>query len=271
MSRINSCLRQLREQGNGAFMPFLVIGDPNLETSLSATRALIEGGADILEFGLPFSDPPADGPIIQAASLRSLASGTTTDRAFQFLKTVRAEFDGPIVLLLYFNLIFRRGVDAFYGQAHDAGVDGILVADVPLEESPVLVQAAKRHQIDPIFIAAPTATEERLQQIGKVGSGFIYGVTRVGITGEQVSLNKELSASIATIKRNTHLPCLSGFGISTPDHSSEVMKAGSDGVICGSAIIRRIAENLDHPARMLNEISSFSQSMKATTNGALRL
>ena len=269
MSRIDENILRLRKQKDGVFMPFLVIGDPNLDQCLEITRALIHTGADFLEFGFPYSDPPADGPIIQAASQRALQQGTTTADAFRFLRKVRLEFDGPIVLLLYFNLIFKQGISEFYARARDAGVDGILVADVPLEESAPLIHAAGKNEIDQIFIAAPSTKDERLQAMSEIGSGFVYGVTRIGITGEQATISDTLPATITRIQEHADLPCLAGFGISMPSHVSDVMHAGADGAICGSAIIRRIAEQLDTPSQMLHEISSFSQSMKQATVGAL--
>lgn len=265
MSVIDSTFTELKKRKEGAFMPFLVIGDPDIEQSLALTRVLIKEGADFLEFGFPYSDPPADGPVIQAASKRALKHGLTTADAFEFLRTVRREFDGPIVLLLYYNLIFKKGIDAFYREASDAGVDGILVADVPLEEAKPLVNMSKETRIDQVFIAAPSSSDQRLESMGQQGAGFIYGVTRVGITGEQNALSHSLQDNIQRFKTHTQLPCLAGFGISTPDHVKGVLRAGADGAICGSAIIRRIEENLGDPSKMLSEVAQFSSSMKQAT------
>lgn len=267
MSRIPSALSALQSRRDGAFMPFLVIGDPNLETCLEITKSLIQSGADILEFGFPFSDPPADGPIIQASSKRSLASGTRVEDAFHFLENVRSLFDGPVVLLLYYNLILRQGVEAFYARARSVGVDGILVADVPLEESGRIIQAAQANEIDPIFIAASSSDKSRLQQIARHGSGFVYGVTRIGITGEQSRISTTLSDTIKNIQHHTGLPCLAGFGISSPAHVLDVMQAGAEGAICGSAIIRRIEENLSDPPALIRGIHQFANEMKQATVG----
>ena len=265
MNRITDTVRRLRARGEGAFMPFLVIGDPDLETSHRLVDALVEAGADILEFGFPFSDPPADGPVIQAADQRALRAGVTPEAAFRFLAQVQARHRIPVALLIYYNLVLQYGVDAFYARAKVCGVDGVLVADVPLEESRPCVQAARSAGVAPVFIATPLTTDERLAALSDVGGGYLYAVTRVGITGEQTDLEADLADALARYRAATALPVLAGFGISTPDHVRRVLAAGADGVICGSALVRRIEEPLGRPQEMVAAIYPLAAALKAAT------
>ena len=265
MNRITHTVRQLRAAGEGAFMPFLVIGDPDLETSHRLVDALVEAGADILEFGFPFSDPPADGPVIQAADHRALRAGVTPEGAFEFLAQVQARHDIPVALLIYYNLVLQYGVDAFYARAKGCGVDGILVADVPLEEARPCVRAARSADVAAVFIATPLTTDERLAALGDVGGGYLYAVTRVGITGEQTDVDAGLADALARYRAATSLPVLAGFGISTPAHVRRVLDAGADGVICGSALIRRIEDHLGHPQEMVAAIYQLAAALKAAT------
>lgn len=265
MSNLEKTFEALRKKREGAFMPFLVIGDPTFEQSLEATSALIRGGADLLEFGLAFSDPPADGPVIQNAGKRALAAGITTARAFEFLARVRAMTDAPIALLLYYNLVLSAGVTDFYRRARAAGVDAILVADVPVEESEVVTAAAEAHGIAPIFIVSELTTPARLDQIARKARGYIYVVARVGVTGERAELATGLAQLLGDIKARTRLPLLAGFGLSRPDHVTAVMGAGADGVIVGSAVVQRVEHNIKDTKAMVNELESFARSMKAAT------
>ncbi len=244
-------------------MPFLVAGDPDEATCLRLVDALVEAGADVLEFGFAFSDPPADGPVIQAADARALAHGMTTTRNFAVLEAVRARHpELPIALLLYWNLILQHGVDAFYARAAACGVDAILVADLPLELAGDALAAAKKHGIAPIFIATELSSDERLGRIAEHAGGYLYAVARLGVTGEQAALDAGLRAQIARFRARVPLPCLVGFGISGPDQAAEVMAAGADGVIVGSAIVRRIEKNLGDVDVMLREVKAFATSLK---------
>lgn len=265
MSRIDATFRALEQKGEKAFMPFLVIGDPDWKTSLSLADGLIRAGADLLEFGIPFSDPPADGPIIQAADQRALASGMNTDRAFDFLARVRTKTEAPIALLLYYNLIYRYGVERFYERAAKSGVDAILVADLPIEEATLALEAAKKYGIAPIFLLSELTTPERLALISPAAQGYYYLVTRLGITGQQESLNHHLSGIVGRLKRQVSLPLLAGFGISRPDQVEEVLKTGVDGAICGSALESRIAQHLHDPQAMVRVVEDFAREMKAAT------
>lgn len=266
-ARLAAVFSHLRQRGEAAFVPFLVIGDPDIPTTLELTQALVDGGADILEFGFPFSDPPADGPVIQAADLRALKAGTTPPACFDLLAAVRARHDHPIALLLYFNLLlqYEGGVDGFFARAAAVGVDAILVADVPLDESDELVAAGAAHDVAVVFIGGTFSSDERLQAIGAKGTGYLYAVARIGTTGEQTGVDPQLAATIARLREHTGLPVMVGFGISTPQDAAAVTAAGADGVIVGSAIVRRIQEHQSDPARAAAEVQRFTEAMKNAT------
>ena len=267
-ARIAATMAALKARNEGAFMPFMVLGDPDVERSIAIAEALVEGGADILELGFPFSDPPADGPVIQAADLRALGAGTTVSDCLTAIATIRGRHRTPIALLIYFNLVLQRGVDRFYREAAAAGVDAILVADVPLERGGPLLAAAEAHGIAPVFIAAPSTSNERLSRIAARADGYIYTVARVGITGEQTDVRADLAGTIRRVRAATSLPTLAGFGIATPQHVREVMQAGADGAICGSAIVRRIeahARGACTLAELLDDLRAFCAAMKAAT------
>jgi len=265
MNRIRATIAELRARDELAFVPFVVIGDPDLDTSLALIEVLVDAGADALELGLPFSDPPADGPVVQAADLRALAAGTTPPLAMALLDEVRQRWDIPVSLLIYYNIVLQYGLEAFYQRAAGAGVDAILIADVPLEESAPMVTAARAHGVAPVFIASELSTVARLASLAEVADGYIYTVARVGITGEQRRIGGGLKATVERLRRVTDLPALVGFGISTPAHVKAVREAGADGVICGSAIIRRVAENLHDRPAMLGRVGAFAAAMKAAT------
>lgn len=233
----------MRDTDHGLFMPFLVAGDPDFETSLALAGALVEAGADILELGFPFSDPVADGPIIQAADARALAAGTTPERAFELLAALRARHDRPMVLLMYFNLILQYGVERFYARARDVGVDAVLVADLPIEMAGKVVAAANAAGVAPVFIASAVSTDARLARVAEVGRGFVYTVAHLGVTGVRDEVDGGLDAVFARVARTTRLPALAGFGISTPQHVRRVVEAGAAGAIVGSALVRTIEEH----------------------------
>jgi tryptophan synthase alpha chain len=249
----------------GLFVPFVVLGDPGPEASLRVIEALIEAGADALELGLPFSDPPADGPVIQAASLRALAAGMTTARALELVAAVRRRHDLPISLLGYLNPLLRLGLDEFYRRAAAAGVDAMLVADVPLEEAAPLLESAQRHGVDPVLIASERTGPERLDAIARRGRGYLYAVAHAGVTGERADLAPTLAGALAAMRARVPLPILAGFGISTPSQARAALDAGAHGVLCGSAVVRRIAERLEDQDAALAELRSFVAAMKAAT------
>lgn len=270
MKRLEDSFEALAARAEGAFMPFLVIGDPGVDTSLSLAASLVRGGADILEFGLAFSDPPADGPTIQAAGKRALAAGIRTDQAFDYLARVRNATALPIALLVYYNLVFCRGLFEFCRRAKEAGVDAILIADLPIEESDLAIAAMEKNDIAPIFIVSELTREERLRWILERARGYVYLVARIGVTGQSNRLSMALRDVIAGIRASSAIRIMAGFGISTPAHVKAVLEAGADGAISGSAVVRRIEDNLGDPERMAAVVEEFCREMKAATRRSAR-
>ena len=265
MSRLEDVIAGARTEGRGIFMPFLVVGDPDEETSLELSRALIRAGADILEFGFAFSDPPADGPVIQLADQRALAAGMTTDRAFDALARLREETEVPFTLLMYFNLILQYGVDAFYERCAQVGVDAVLIADVPVEECAPVVKAARDNGVAPIFIVSELTTPERLERVCEHARGYLYVVNFIGVTGERVEMQSKLQETLQTLAARCELPLMVGFGISTAEHVRAVLDAGADGAIVGSAIIRQVAEHLDDPTAMVAAVEDLGRQLAGAT------
>jgi tryptophan synthase alpha chain len=245
-----------------AFIGFTVAGDPDKETCIRAAMALIKGGTDILELGVPFSDPVADGPTIQKADERSLAAGTKVDTIFEIVREIRKKSDVPIVFLAYYNTVYHRGIDRFYREAHEAGVDGILIADMPVEESDEVYKAALRHYIDPIFLITQTTSNERIQKIAVRARGYLYLVAVLGVTGVRDSVSSGALDLLKRVRKHTDLPLALGFGISTPGHAAVCAKAGADGVIVGSAIVSIIEKNLGDPAAMEQDLATYVRAMK---------
>ncbi|MFA5236384.1 MAG: tryptophan synthase subunit alpha [Methanoregula sp.] len=248
-----------------AFIGFAVAGDPDKETSVRIAKALIDSGTDILEFGVPFSDPVADGPTIQRADDRALAAGTTPDTIFGIVREVRAYSEVPVVFLTYYNTIYKRGIDRFYREAHEAGVDGILVADMPVEESEEVVAIAQKYGIDPIFLITQTTSAERMDTIVSRARGYLYLVAVLGVTGARKEVAPEALALLNRVRSHTKLPLAIGFGISTPGHVKTCRDAGADGVIVGSAIVDIVEKNLRDPVAMEKALRDYVTGMKKTT------
>ena len=266
MERYETLFKQLKERKEGAFVPFVTLGDPSPEQSLKIIDTLIEAGADALELGIPFSDPLADGPTIQNATLRAFAAGVTPSQCFEMLAAIRQKHPTiPIGLLMYANLVFSRGIDEFYAQCEKAGVDSVLVADVPVEESAPFRQAALRHNVAPIFICPPNADDELLRQIASHGRGYTYLLSRAGVTGAENRAALPLHHLVEKLTEYHAAPPLQGFGISAPDQVIAAIDAGAAGAISGSAIVKIIEKNLDKPAVMLEELGAFVRAMKAGT------
>ncbi len=261
MNRIGAMIEALRTRGQGAFVPFLVLGDPDPETSLALVDRLVDAGADMLELGFPFSDPPADGPVIQAADQRALAAGTTPPLAFELLARIQRRHDIPVGLLVYYNLVLQFGVEAFYARCAGTGVDGVLVADLPLEECGDAVAAARDAGVAPVFIGSALSTDARLAALAGVAQGYLYAVTRVGVTGAEEALDARLAHDLARFRRGVGLPVLAGFGISTPGDVAQVITAGADGAISGSALVRRVAAHLDDPETMLQQVGELAAAL----------
>jgi tryptophan synthase alpha chain len=240
-NRIDSTFERLRSAGQSGFIAYITGGDPDLDTTLEIALALEKSGCDILELGVPFSDPLADGATIQAAAGRALAAGTTIDGLFECLRRLRAVSEMPVVIFTYLNPVYAYGFERFHETAAAAGADGILILDLPPDEAPLNSELSVGHGLKMIQLIAPTTPPARMQTIADSASGFIYYVSREGVTGEQSTLSDSITAQVAEIRRHTNLPIAVGFGISTPDQAAEVAKS-ADAVVVGSAIVRKIAE-----------------------------
>lgn len=265
--RYENAFAKLKEKKQGAFIPFVVIGDPNIEQSFEVIKALIDAGADALELGIPFSDPSADGVTIQMAALRALNAGTNTDLCLEVLAKVRAYApDMPIGLLLYGNLIFARGIEKFYQDIANVGVDSVLVADLPLRESEKFRDAAAKHNVAQIFIAPPNGSEETMKNIGEFSKGYTYVLSRAGVTGTETKAAMPAENLINTLNKYQAAPPVLGFGISAPEQVKEALSAGALGAISGSAVVKIIESNLNNNAKMLAELGAFTTSMKSATS-----
>lgn len=269
MERYDRLFAQLKARKEGAFVPFVTLGDPSAELSLKIVDTLIEAGADALELGIPFSDPLADGPTIQNATLRAFAAGVTPTQCFEILAAIRQKHPQiPMGLLMYANLVFSRGIDEFYARCAKAGVDSVLIADVPIEESAPFRQAAMRHNIAPIFICPPNADDDLLRQLASHGRGYTYLLSRTGVTGAENRAALPLRHLIEKLTEYHAAPPLQGFGISTPEQVSDALSAGAAGAISGSAIVKIIEDNVDKPQTMLAELGDFVRRMKTATRNA---
>ena len=266
MERYNQLFQRLSAKKEGAFVPFVTLGDPSPELSLKIIDTLVEGGADALELGIPFSDPLADGPTIQGATLRAFAAGTTVAQCFEILATVRQKYpELPIGLLMYANLVFSKGIDNFYAQCEAVGVDSVLVADVPVEESAPFRQAAMRHNVAPIFICPPNADDDLLREIASHGRGYTYLLSRAGVTGAENRASQPLHHLIEKLSAFNAAPPLQGFGISEASQVKEAIAAGAAGAISGSAIVKIIERHQNEPATLLAELKAFVSNLKAGT------
>ena len=257
---------RLRAAGEGAFTPFFVLGDPTLEISERLLDAAIEAGADMLEVGLPFSDPVADGPVIQAAAERALAAGSTTAACLALLARVRARHpDIPIGILTYANLVVNKGRDAFYAACADAGVDSVLVADVPAFEAEPFAESARAYGVAPVLIAAPNTPEPTLARIAALGGGYTYCVARAGVTGAESGPQLDHHRLLAGLTGLDAAPAMLGFGVSQPSHVRAALAAGAAGAISGSAVVQRIAANLGDEAAMLTAVADLVSCLKTAT------
>jgi tryptophan synthase alpha chain len=266
MSRYTTTFAKLRQAKQGAFVPFVVIGDPNPELSEQIIETLIQSGADALELGIPFSDPVADGPTIQDADSRALQAKTTPAICFDIIQRVRQRHpDLPIGLLLYANLVFTHTPDVFYQKAALAGVDSVLIADVPVEMSQPFRSAAAKAGIETIFIAPPNADDATLQQVAELSQGYVYLLSRAGVTGSETKAEMPVQHLITALKEFKAPPTLLGFGISEPAQVSAAIASGADGAISGSAIVKIIATHQHEPAQLLTTLEQFIRAMKAAT------
>ena len=234
-----------------AFIPFVTCGDPDLETTAKIVRAAAENGADLIELGIPFSDPTAEGPVIQGANIRALAGGVTTDKVFELVKELRKDVKIPFVFMTYANVVYSYDAERFMARCCEAGVDGIILPDLPYEEKGEFADVAKQYGVDLISMIAPTS-EDRIAMIAKEASGFIYIVSSLGVTGERSEITTNIGDLVKLVRNNTDVPCAVGFGISKPEQA-KAMAALSDGAIVGSAIIKLIEKHGKDAAKYVGE------------------
>lgn len=267
MSRISKAFAKAKDEGRAVFVAYLCAGDPNFEAAVEACRALIDSGIDILELGVPFSDPLADGLTNQLAAQRALESGMTGEKVLELVRRVRAFSEVPIVFYTYYNLVFAKGSDGYAAMAKEAGVDGLLTLDLPPEESGAHLEACRKHGLETVYIVAPTTPDTRLESICSATTGFIYYVSREGVTGEQASVAEGIQARVEQIKQHTDLPVVVGFGISNADHVRTVAQA-ADGVVVGSAIVNCIARN---PSETEAAVAALKAKMASLLEGGALL
>lgn len=260
-NRIETRFEELRRKGVAAFIPFITAGDPSLAQTKALLLALEAAGADVIELGIPFSDPVGDGPVIQEASLRALQGGIKVRDVLALVRALRHESQVPILLFSYFNPLLAYGVENFARDAAEAGADGVLCVDLPAEEADDYKRVLDAHGLCTVFLAAPTTSDARLAAIGQHCTGFVYYVSRLGVTGARAELVGGLKEAVARIKRFTTKPVAVGFGISTPDHAREVASF-AEGVVVGSAIVKRIAEIGDTP-ELPERVREFAAALAA--------
>lgn len=253
ISRIEETFRKLKKKGKKAFIPYIMAGDPSLERTKGVVLLFEECGADIVELGVPFTDPLADGPTIQRASERALEAGVTLRKVVAFVKDLRKSTQIPIVLMTYYNPVFKYGDESFIRDAKDAGVNGVIVPDLPPDEAASFTVASRKAGLDTIFLLAPTSTPDRIKRVAKQSRGFIYYVSITGITGSRLLLDGSMETVISEIREHTNKPIAVGFGVSTPEEASVVSKV-ADGVIVGSAIVKRLNESPEQLKRYVTSL-----------------
>ena len=240
-----------------AFIPFITCGDPDLETTAAAVRAMEANGADLIELGIPFSDPTAEGPVIQGANLRALQGGVTTDKIFDFVRELRKDVKIPFVFMTYANVVFSYGAEKFISICSEIGVDGLILPDVPYEEKDEFLPICQKYGVDLISMIAPTSAD-RIAMIAKEAEGFLYIVSSLGVTGTRSEIKTDLASIVDVVRANTKTPCAIGFGISTPEQANK-MASIADGVIVGSAIIKLLEQNGKEAPE---KIGSYVKAMK---------
>jgi tryptophan synthase alpha chain len=259
LSRIVSTFEKLKRQGKKALIPYIMAGDPDLSTTQALVLNLESNGVDIIELGVPFSDPLADGPVIQRASDRSLRNKTSLRAVMDLVRTLRQRTQIPLVLMSYYNPIHKYGEEQFARDAVACGVDGVIVPDLPPEEAAQLLKTSRKVGLDTIFLLAPTSTPERIRKVSEASQGFIYYVSLTGITGAALGSFEEIKHKIREIRRDSAKPVAVGFGISTPDQAAQVAQ-WADGVIVGSALVKLVESHLQDP-RLVKTVAKFVQEL----------
>jgi tryptophan synthase alpha chain len=267
MSDITKVFLRLKAQGDGALIGYVTAGDPKPEFTPQIAEALVKGGVDIIELGIPFSDPIADGPTIQAASVRALQAGTTPKIVIGMAGEIKRKLGVPVVLLTYFNPVFRMGVENFFRLAKSFGVDGVVVPDLPVEEAEAYREAAESCGVDTIFLAAPSTSNKRLNKIVECTSGFLYVVSHFGVTGARETVE---DSTVRLVKRflsltEGRIPLAVGFGVSKPEHAKRIVEAGADGVIVGSAFVNIVHNHQSDVGRMREELEALARKLKEAT------
>ena len=264
MNAITEAFQKAKAQGNGVLVGYIMAGDPTPELTPKIADALIRGSVDILELGLPFSDPIADGPTIQAASVRALAAETTPLKVLEIAKEIRLNHDVPIVIMTYYNLVFRLGLERFCVKAKECRVDGLIIPDLPVEEAGDYKAAAAKFGLDTVFLAAPSTSEKRLSGIVECSSGFLYLVSHFGVTGAQTQIENSTINLIKKVLPFTagKIPLAVGFGVSKPEHVKSIIEAGADGVIVGSAFINIMQKHKGNSVAMLKELEAAASELK---------
>jgi tryptophan synthase alpha chain len=260
MTSVSQCFEQLRSRARCALIPFITAGDPDLATTEAALKILDDNGADLIELGVPYSDPLADGPVIQAAATRALKQGVRLEQVLEVVRRVSPSIRSPIVLFTYYNPILNRGIESFLQEVVAAGVKGLVVPDLPLEESEVLLRLAQQYGIEVILLVAPTTPKERMSAIAAKSQGFIYLVSTTGVTGMRSQLETRVKDRLLELRTVTDKPVGVGFGISQPEQARQVADWGADAVIVGSAFVKRLAEQ--SPEKSLPDLAEFCRSLK---------
>jgi len=260
MTRIGRLFENLKRENRKGLIAYLTVGDPSPDRTPALVEALVRGGADLIELGVPFSDPIADGPVIQAAGERALKAGATLARVLQVAAEIRQTSEVPLLLFTYLNPVIRYGLERLAQDAAAAGIDGCLLIDASVEEAQEYVGAMHRHGLDTVFLAAPTSTERRLKLVAQYSTGFVYLVSRTGVTGERDSLSNAVAPLVKAVRAVTNLPLAVGFGISKPEHVAELGRQ-VEAVVVGSAIVRLIERNADN-ASLEIQLESYVRELK---------
>lgn len=256
-----SNIKKAFENGK-AFIAFVTCGDPDLETTAKAVRAAVENGADLIELGIPFSDPTAEGPVIQGANLRALRGGITTDKIFAFVKEIRRDVKVPMAFMTYANVVFSYGAEKFISTCRDIGIDGLILPDLPFEEKEEFLPTCRQYGVDLISLIAPTS-ENRISMIAREAEGFIYIVSSLGVTGTRSEIKTDLASIVNVVRENTKVPCAIGFGISTPEQAKKMADI-SDGAIVGSAIVKLIEKyGTDAPEHVAEYVKSMKDAIRS--------
>ena len=256
-----SNIKKAFENGK-AFIAFVTCGDPDLETTAKVVRAAVENGADLIELGIPFSDPAAEGPVIQGANLRALRGGITTDKIFAFVKELRRDVKVPMVFMTYANVVFSYGAEKFISTCRDIGIDGLILPDLPYEEKEEFLPTCRQYDVDLISLIAPTS-ENRISMIAREAEGFIYIVSSLGVTGTRSEIKTDLASIVKVVRENTKVPCAIGFGISTPEQAKRMADI-SDGAIVGSAIVKLIEKyGRDAPEHVAEYVKSMKDAIRS--------